>query len=138
MERRRKLSLINHTVYDWIKTEQRNFQMACWQFPEVIPANCTVDVEIEWKKQHKLLTTLNDGLAHYVLFGSRDRSFQIQAMSQDTFDIQIHFSNLPTKQFPIGSVIHLKWDKGGVRFKLSGMADEFYNESGRIERTTCV
>ncbi|GAA4779150.1 hypothetical protein GCM10023231_02300 [Olivibacter ginsenosidimutans] len=130
MKRRGKLSLINHTAYDWIKTYQKNYRMASWHFPEIIPANCTVDVEIEWQKTPQSWIHLEDGQANYVLFGSRDRSFQIKASSQGGYGIQIYFSNLITKQFPLGSTINLEWKNDeGVQFKLAGMADEFYNES---------
>jgi len=134
MKRRGKLRLINHTVYDWIKTYQKNYQMACWQFPEIIPANCAVDIEIEWTQKGNSKDRPNDGLASYVLFGSRDRSFQIKAPSTDEYDIQIHFSNLTTEQFPLGSTINLKWEGNKrIQFTLSGTADEFYNESKSLE-----
>lgn len=129
MRKRGKLILINHTIYDWINTYQKNYHTAAWQFPEIIPANSMVDVEIEWQKTSgKRLH--NDRRANYVLFGSRDRSFQIRAFSGDAYDVQIYFSNLMTKQLPMGSTINLAWQEDtGLQFKLSGKADEFYNET---------
>lgn len=134
MKRKGKLSLINHTVYDWIKIYQRSYQMTCWQFPEIIPANCAVDVEIEWPQKGASKDRPTDGLASYVLFGSRDRSFQIKAPSANEYDIQIYFSNLVTEQFPLGSTINLKWEHNKrIQFRLSGTADVFYNDNKSVE-----
>jgi|GEM_PF-1050505 len=138
MKRRGKLMLINHTVYDWIKTRQKNYKMVRWHFPDIIPANCAVEVVIEWDKEQTNHALKKDGIINYVLFGSRDRSFQIQASSRDEYDIQINFLNLMTKKFPLGSVVDLAWENSDrVRFRLWGKADEFDNEIDTLTEISC-
>lgn len=137
MKHRGKLYLINHTVYDWIKTDQQNYRMIRWHFPEIIPANCTVEIYIEWEKT-QIGKAKQDGIINYMLFGSCDRSFQILASSQNEYDIQIRFLNLATKKCPIGSVIDLAWEHSeDTHFKLWGKADEFDNEMSHLEPVNC-
>jgi hypothetical protein len=125
MKRRGKLSLINRTVYDWIKTYQKNDHMARWQFPEIIPAKSSVEVFIEWEKVENI-QLLGDNFINYVLFGSRDRSFQIKTSTFDFCRLEIHFLNLKTSKHPVGSVLSLGWKKSDIaEFTLAGMADEF-------------
>lgn len=125
MKQRGKLNLTNRTVYDWIKTYQKNDHMERWHFPEIIPAKSTVEIFIEWKNG-KNVRPLGNSFINYMLFGSRDRSFQIKTSPLDFCNIEIHFLNLRTPKHPLGSVLNLRWKKSDVaEFILFGRADEF-------------
>ncbi|QNL48401.1 hypothetical protein H8S90_16585 [Olivibacter sp. SDN3] len=129
MRQRGKLNLINRTAYDWIKTYQKNYKMDRWHFPEIIPAKTSVEIDIEWTDEQKIITRSNNrGAANYMLFGSRDRCFQIHASTKNNHncDLEIRFVNLKTSKHPIGSILNLDWEgNGNVNFALSGTADEF-------------
>jgi len=125
MVQKRKLNLVNHTVYDWIKTYQNNNEVTTWHFPEIIPAKSSVEVVVEWGEENDKQDG-EGGKINYVLFGSLDRSFQIQTSPKNGCELEIHFLNIMTPEYPIGSTLNIGLKrKGKASFVLAGTADEF-------------
>ncbi len=138
MKRRGTLTLINYTLYDWIKTQEKNHSMLHWQFPEIIPAYSRVHVDIEWNRRQDQANSL-ESVVHYMLFGSKDRLFHILASHNTACSLRIYFANLATRELPLGSTLDLQWkNTEHLHFRLSGYADEFEEEVNAPSLATLV
>lgn len=120
-----KITLVNGTKYDWVKTYQHSYQMNSWNFPDKIPSGKTATIYVEWEQG--VFTTESDdgGEVTYTLNGC-NQSFQVQARAKNGFNLQVQLSNIATAGNPQGSIISLGWVHDGyVAFVLSGELGHF-------------
>lgn len=119
------LTLVNSTDTAWRKTYQHSYQMNIWDFPNVIAAQTSISVYIEWN-QHFFNDSSDDaGEVVYSLEGTSD-SFEIQASATSGFDIKVYFANLKTYSNQNEALFSLGWQrKGYVSFILSGMQGKY-------------
>ncbi|AXG69832.1 hypothetical protein KORDIASMS9_02060 [Kordia sp. SMS9] len=119
------LTLVNSTDTAWRKTYQHSYQMNIWDFPNVIAAQTSISVYIEWN-QHFFNDSSDDaGEVVYSLEGTSD-FFEIQASATSGFDIKVYFANLKIYSNQNEALFSLGWQrKGYVSFILSGMQGKY-------------
>ncbi|HEX4965698.1 MAG TPA: hypothetical protein VF173_33110, partial [Thermoanaerobaculia bacterium] len=120
------ITFVNGTPYDWISSDQREYQMKSWGFPGVIPAGSTFTQYVEWSQGVFENWSEDSGVVTFSLQGT-DQSFQLQANRvAGNFDLRVVLTNLSTVGNPQGSTIDLGWNHDGiVNFALAGEVGSF-------------
>lgn len=120
-----KITLVNGTKYDWVRSYQHSYQMNSWNFPDKILSGKTATVYVEWDQGVFKTESDDGGEATYTLNGI-NQSFQIQARATNGFNLQVALTGIATSGNPQGSTINLGWSHDGVVvFILSGESGHF-------------
>jgi hypothetical protein len=122
------LILRNETSQDWVFKSQHSYQMNNWNWPEIVKANTSEKVYIEWNDGIGIDSDDDAGEADFQLAGTEYR-FQIQARSMPR-RLQVYFSNLSAINCGKGGTPGLGWRHNGeVTFLLGELAGGNYVES---------
>jgi len=120
-----KITLVNSTDEDWIKTKEHSYQMNSWSFPDKIESKTSISVYIEWDQGFLIQQADDSGEVDYTMQGS-GKTFQIQARAKKGFDLRIYYSTLETHSNPRNTLISLGWNHDGhVAYLLSGKLGDF-------------
>lgn len=120
------LLIINETDYDWKRIKQGSYQMADWDFPNVIKKHTSVKVYIEF--QYKLFYEQDDsGYAIYEINGTNNR-FTINADYKDhNRKVFVIYDTFQTEE---GNRTNIGWVHDGTMiFYLNNHDTSFYSTS---------